>query len=75
MYKSTLYYSVPATLLWPLLWPSSGRYITKDGYIEILQMFVDKCPDVKYCFLTVHGLKYTLKYKIQLKIVVINSDI
>ena len=24
-------------LFWPLLWPSSGRCITKDGYYKILQ--------------------------------------
>jgi len=52
-----------------------GRYITKDGYLEILQKFVDKCPDVKYRFLTIHGLKRILKYKRQLKIFVINSSV
>jgi hypothetical protein len=50
-----------------------GRYITKDGYIKILQKFVHKCPGVKYCFLTKHGLKRILKYKMQLKIFVFNS--
>ena len=32
----------------PLLWPSSGRWITKNGFIDILQKFVTKCADVKY---------------------------
>jgi len=31
----------------PLLWPCLGRCITKGGYIEIVQMFLNQCTDVK----------------------------
>jgi len=55
----------------PFLWPYSGSCITKDGYIEILQMFV-LSTDVKYEVLTMNGLKYILRYKIHTLIFVIN---
>jgi hypothetical protein len=32
-------------ILKTLLWPSFGRCITKDGYIELVQKFVNQCTD------------------------------
>jgi hypothetical protein len=45
----------------PALCPSSGRCITRDGYIKLLKMLVNWCAVVKYYILTLHGLKYILK--------------
>jgi hypothetical protein len=32
----------------PILWPSYERFVTKDGYIEVLETFVEQCTDVTY---------------------------
>lgn len=32
----------------PLMLPSSGRCVTKDWYMEMLQKFVNQCTNVKY---------------------------
>ena len=51
----------------PLLWPFTGRWITKDGYIKILHKFVNHCADAKYHILTMYALKYILKCNWQIK--------
>jgi hypothetical protein len=51
------------------------RYITKDRYIGILQKLWNQCTDIKYEILElIHGLKYILRIKIQMKIFVIDSN-
>ena len=54
VYKSILYTPLSSYMFRPLMWPSSGRCITKYRYIEILQKFSTKAHVVKY-------------YKIQMK--------
>jgi len=41
---------------------STGRCVTKDGYIEILQKFLNQWTDVKHYVLKIHA-----KFKIQIK--------
>jgi len=48
MYKSVLQTQYASSLFQPLLWPSSGRCVTTDRYIEILQMFMNHSAGVKY---------------------------
>jgi len=44
-----VYYThrIPATFF-SHSWPSSGRCITMDRYIKILQKFLNQCTDMKY---------------------------
>jgi len=49
---------------------SEVRY--KDGYIEILQKMLNQSTDMKYQVLKLRGLKYILKYKIQIIFVIIS---
>jgi hypothetical protein len=57
------------------MWPSSGRCITKNTYIEILQKFFEPMHRYKILnFKIIHGLKYILNFKIQIKMFVIDSD-
>jgi len=39
VYGSALYTLYISGMFQPLLWPSSGRWVTKDRYIEISQKF------------------------------------
>ena len=34
-------------MFWPLVWPSSGRSITKDWYVEMLEKFLKPCRNIK----------------------------
>jgi hypothetical protein len=43
----------------------------KDGYIDVFQKMVNQCTDVKYCSQR-HGLKYILKYNMQIIFVFIS---
>ena len=49
------------------LWPSSGRCITKDRYIKILQKFLSQCTEVKLNFKNNTWLTVYIKVKIQIK--------
>jgi hypothetical protein len=59
----------------PLFWPSSERFITKGGYIDILRNFVNLRTEIKYKISKIHGLKYTLKQKISVNILVVNLSV
>jgi hypothetical protein len=60
VYGSLLYTLYTSYMFRPLMWPSSGRCITKDRYIEILQKFGDRSTDIKYSILKImHCLKHT----------------
>ena len=53
-----------------LMWPSSRMCITKDQYIAVLQV-LRQCTEINYRILKIiHGLKYILKNKVQIKIFV-----
>jgi len=58
----------------PLTWPSSGKCVTDDGYIENVQKFVNQSTSVKYRVLKIYSLKCILKFKIELK-KMINSSV
>jgi hypothetical protein len=47
MYESTLHIPYCCYMFRPLMWPSAGRCITKDRYIEILQKVLNQCTDIK----------------------------
>jgi hypothetical protein len=49
------------------MWPSSGRCIPKNTYIEILQKLMEPMHRYKILNLKIYGLKYTLNIKIQIK--------
>jgi hypothetical protein len=45
------------------VWPTAGRCITMDGFVVIVQQFVNQFTDAKYQVLKICGSKYILKYK------------
>ena len=54
VYKSILYTPYTACMFQWLIWPSSGRCITKDTYVAILQKFLNQCTDIKYYILKIY---------------------
>jgi len=67
-------HSITSDMFRPLTWPSSGKCVTDDGYIENVQKFVNQSTDVKYRALKIYSLNYILKFKIQIK-KLINSSV
>ena len=53
-----------------LLWPSSGRHYTKDRF----QRYENPVHRRKIVSFKLYGLKYMLKYKIQIKVIALNLN-
>jgi hypothetical protein len=54
VYKNILYTPYTSYMFQWLMWPSSGRCITKDTYVAILQKFLNQCTDIKYYILKIY---------------------